>query len=582
MDVVGVVLAVVPLMITALEKYDKTFERVRIFVHRYPHEARRVLNTLRVQQTRFENECCFLLHNVGYSGQAMIKDLGHEAWTNTELEERFKNQLNTCYEACSLSLSLINELLTGILKDTDSLWTLTQDLCTGQTQRVWKDNIKRFKQRSKLSFRKGHFDAEIAELRNHIDSLESLRKQTERIAITDDGWDKSIQTSSTEKWQSQVYRDTSIKIHDLLSSFWRCKRSHHHLANIALDAVENGNHTRKSETFRFDLAWSCPAQQALMGQPEKPLWVSIETPRKVEAHIVGNERSASTLRHKLQSTLKILKKSKSPPEEEAKLKGAAALAVRDLNRIPDLCSYLLKQSPIPVSADCVGFLQNSPTSKYFIYAKHGHTVKTNEVKSLEDALNAARSSPEGIPYPEKLTIAKLLSLALLRYYSTPWLRSTWGSRDIVFYGIKDFSEDPLNHPFLKSEVVKVDRTIANDLKVTRVNNDQTVMAHPRSPARDQTLFNLGVMLVELAYDSPLLNLQNPGDDQGDGHTLYWTAIRLGDKVGRRLGPKYADAVNICLHGGFGASCDLDDASVHKKYFDEVVKKLSKCADAVMI
>lgn len=68
------------------------------------------------------------------------------------------------------------------------------------------------------------------------------------------------------------------------------------------------------------------------------------------------------------------------------------------------------------------------------------------------------------------------------------------------------------------------------------------------------------MLVELAYNSPLHDLRRPEDDQGDGHTLYWMATRLGDNVGRRLGAKYAAAVKICLHGGLGASCDLKQRS----------------------
>ncbi len=57
---------------------------------------------------------------------------------------------------------------------------------------------------------------------------------------------------------------------------------------------------------------------------------------------------------------------------------------------------------------------------------------------------------------------------------------------------------------------------------------------------------------------------------------------MGDKVGRKLGPVYADAVNICLYGGFGPSSDLKDAQVQARFFDEVIRKLAKCAEAVMI
>ena len=90
------------------------------------------------------------------------------------------------------------------------------------------------------------------------------------------------------------------------------------------------------------------------------------------------------------------------------------------------------------------------------------------------------------------------------------------------------------------------------------------------------------MLVELAYNSPLQDLQISEDDRGDPHTLYWAALRLGERVWRELGQKYADAVKICLYGGFGASSELDDARVQKQFCDEVVWKLERCAEAVTI
>lgn len=41
-------------------------------------------------------------------------------------------------------------------------------------------------------------------------------------------------------------------------------------------------------------------------------------------------------------------------------------------------------------------------------------------------------------------------------------------------------------------------------------------------------------------------------------------------------------MKICLYGGFGASSELDDLMVRKMFFDEVVWKLEKCAEAVAI
>ena len=88
------------------------------------------------------------------------------------------------------------------------------------------------------------------------------------------------------------------------------------------------------------------------------------------------------------------------------------------------------------------------------------------------------------------------------------------------------------------------------------------------------------MLIELAYDSPFGDLETPEDDQGDGLTSYRAATRLGESVRLKLGPRYADVVKSCLHCAFGASSELADPGMQSRYFEDVVQKLQKLADAV--
>ena len=45
----GLALAIVPLMISALENYEYTFQLIIIFSHRYKREIERFQNALRVQ-----------------------------------------------------------------------------------------------------------------------------------------------------------------------------------------------------------------------------------------------------------------------------------------------------------------------------------------------------------------------------------------------------------------------------------------------------------------------------------------------------------------------------------------------------
>ena len=141
---------------------------------------------------------------------------------------------------------------------------------------------------------------------------------------------------------------------------------------------------------------------------------------------------------------------------------------------------------------------------------------------------------------------------------------------MIFFGITDLSKDPLCSPYLKAKISMASASPSHSVA------GATSVPPQRTPIRNQTLFNLGVMLVELAYDSPLKELVIPADvdPHGDDYTLYFAALRLGEDLKRRLAPGYGAAVTICLHGGFGASCDLEDIEVQERFYHEVVQKLT--------
>ena len=123
----GLALAVVPLLISALENYEYTLQPIVIFSRRYQKEVQRFQDVLKVQKVDFTNECCLLLHSVTYNhGNVMVDDLQHTLWQEDGLEDRLKARLNESYDACISALSLINTLLADILKETKTLDILNE------------------------------------------------------------------------------------------------------------------------------------------------------------------------------------------------------------------------------------------------------------------------------------------------------------------------------------------------------------------------------------------------------------------------------------------------------------------------
>ena len=384
--------------------------------------------------------------------------------------------------------------------------------------------------------------------------------------------------------QLGLVRVASSRLHEVLSSLWQCETAEEHFVNIGLDGPgEKPPH--KSQKIHFELAWLCPGQ-GVPTRPNKPLRLSVHSLSEIRSIVSDaspnfeiRQSLGTALEESLRSTM-----SQSQPLEIARSNSnensSHQVALSDLRTIPNLCYHLENQPPGPVHY--LGFLQKSKTFKLFVCNPFDQSHQVSTTKSLEDALVAAKASEEGIPLSEKLNLAKTLALAVLQFHSTPWLKREWQSQDVVFFGIQDFATDPLQMPYLKSRVQTQRNTTDQRAMISATGNECSNVTHLRSPVRNQTLYSLGVMLIELAYDSPLEDLKRPEDDQGDPHTMYWAATRLGDRVWRELGPKYADAVKICLHGAFGASSELEEMKVQKAFFDEVVQKLEKCAEAVVL
>lgn len=127
--VAGLGLAVAPLIISALENYEYTFQPIVIFSRRYKSEIERFQHTLKVQKVDLANECCWLLHSVTSNrGNVMINNPHHTLWQDEDLENRLRNRLAECYGACVSALTLINAVLSDILKETKTLDFLTQQV----------------------------------------------------------------------------------------------------------------------------------------------------------------------------------------------------------------------------------------------------------------------------------------------------------------------------------------------------------------------------------------------------------------------------------------------------------------------
>ena len=303
----------------------------------------------------------------------------------------------------------------------------------------------------------------------------------------------------------------SSRLYETLSTVWRCDTPQEHFANISLDDDVNQS-SPQSTIVRFNLAWTCPTQVRPSGTVPKPLRLSVEAYSEKSPVVAGTSQPSNSQRmlvEKLDEALGPRSKQSVNSSAVAASSGlnpsqvTSTTSLQDLYLIPNLCQHLGQRAGCTDPTCCVGFLQKTKTFKHLIYTPNDRLAKNAGTKTLEDALTAANSHSQRIPLPEKLNLAKFLAQAVLRFHSTPWMTEEWRSRDVVFFGINDLSQDPLCSPFLRT------RVSTSSASIKQPSAGSGSVPPKRTFIRNQTLFNLGVMLVELAYDAPLQQLVLP-------------------------------------------------------------------------
>jgi hypothetical protein len=327
---------------------------------------------------------------------------------------------------------------------------------------------------------------------------------------------------------------------------------------------------------RFNLAVTCvqPSMQC------KPLWLAIESvpsdkPREssVEDHSAALQASLQNLGAKRGvrfsvSTSMISTSTKSSSSVRSKpLPGIQV----DLCSMGKLCRYFREQQIQTGAEPCVGFFEKTKTFKHFVYRHSAPTQPVDDSKSisLKQILRVDVEEKKERDWIEKLRLARLLALGVLRFHNTEWLPESWGSNNVRFIGRDAVSEHDnlLDSPRLHAKL-----STSSSRQITHLNT---------SLATNETLFNLGVVLIELGYNAPFESLsQGSGIEIGTNGQVadFLAARRLGESVHKKLNKIYGRLVEKCLNCNFGVATKLDDTELQGAVVVHVVNQLDICLE----
>ena len=241
----------------------------------------------------------------------------------------------------------------------------------------------------------------------------------------------------------------------------------------------------------------------------------------------------------------------------------------------DFCDDLRRCFREPRNANvCVGVLENTDKCKHFVYPSPiTRCSQSRKATSLGQLIRSA-SRPGlvgGIPVHERLGLAKNLAIAVLQYHSTPWLRLSWRSEDILFFSANEITQigeiSNLSAPHLNAKIKGPDEQPSCASTVPQ-----------RTIARNQVLFSLGVVLLEIAYAASLESLKQDSDltnGQEDQYTAFFTARRLAKSKHSVMGITYHNIVEQLVECVFPCGDDLNNDQLQAAFHNDIICPLAE-------
>jgi hypothetical protein len=129
-EVAGFVLAVLPLLISAIEHYEDVY---RPFSHykNFEPQTKKVQQALLTERTIFRNECSRLLGSSvdGSVARAMLGDVSHAGWTDEALSSSIDRWLGDSRDGCIAAVTAIQEQLEEIERTCEHFGIIVRE-CT--------------------------------------------------------------------------------------------------------------------------------------------------------------------------------------------------------------------------------------------------------------------------------------------------------------------------------------------------------------------------------------------------------------------------------------------------------------------
>ncbi|KAK0707941.1 hypothetical protein B0H67DRAFT_588952 [Lasiosphaeris hirsuta] len=517
-EVAGLILAVVPLLISALEHYEDAVNPVVAFLQ-WKQQLPKVIRELYMENATYAQNIRLLLNQTMSDAELsdMINNPNCDGWKSADIEGALRDQLGAAYSPCMSTVDEIAEIMVTIakclnIKGTDKV--TQQGLEAIVFANPPTPNATRF--RTKFCFRE-RIDFTMKR-RSAATLLVRLGECNTRLFGFIEKADKIQGKAQDEVPSSRVkikfvapltcIRGNASEVYRALSRSWCTTHPTHH-ASLRLEQrlVRRGRKTRKrlpQETGggdRFGIS---------LLRISKFSW--IDTEFRVDD---GDAQLPSAPRVPA-VTFSLPDAPIDPPRP------------LQLPEVTDICSTIESAAhPLVGFRLCPSGILRGP------YEVESPPCKLSaECVALCDFLSVTKR--EDFSLLDLYMLAITLVSSILQLSETPWLQQLWSKQNIQFLRLRDNRDDSVDirHPYLIQ------------------GGPGTTPSDRRQPVDGRNMLALAIMLLEIQSGTPIESVRQ--DQEADLTTAKrWLDMRL--EAGR-LSWQFAGAITSCLQ------CYLDPSA----------------------
>lgn len=217
----------------------------------------------------------------------------------------------------------------------------------------------------------------------------------------------------------------------------------------------------------------------------------------------------------------------------------------------------------------IGYLNNNQYKHYI------EVIPSNALAediSLADVLSQQESDGLKLGLRERYELAVTLATSVLQLHTTPWLDEHWSNKDVYFVR-KRAGSSPASSAYIQKSFAPQ--------KVRTMSDPAPVPVENRPPVRNETIFALGVSLIELSLGKPLASFRKDEDLGPDGqHSLItdWIIANrlLKEKIALNEGDRYSKTVHRCINCIFDPlDPSLENEAFRQAFYENAVVPLKE-------